>query len=187
MAGTTGDNPRGPGTAAVFTLCMVTGTLMAFSVSAGVRLYRGHPPGVTPKPYAELLGRQLDALALPGLDGGNVFLPQGGVVGRHVLYFTDSGCGACDRAYPLLSPWPKEVPDVPIVIVATGAIDSVRAKLVRHGITTATAFDSSRQALTTYGIHGLPSALLVDEGGRVVSGAVGSAALTQIRQVLAKQ
>lgn len=175
------DETRGRG--AVFALCLVTGTLMALSVGAGVRLYHGHAPGVTPRPYAELLGRKMPVMELPGLSGGTVSLPSDEHGTRHVLYFTDSGCKACDRAYPLLGAWPFQ--EVPVLVVAMGLRDSVRVKLERNDIAMATAFDSTRRAATAYGVHAFPSALLLDEDGRVLAGAFGSAALTVIREALA--
>lgn len=102
-----------------------------------------------------------------------------------MLYFTQSGCRACDGAYPLLRSWLREVQEVPVVIVATGHRDSVRARL--EGVVATTAFDSTRRAVAAYGIAGFPSALLVDADGRALKGALGSAALTQIREAVAAE
>ena len=51
---------------------LVSGSLLASLVAVAVRLETGFPPGVTPPPFARLIGQPAPAFALDGLQGGTV-------------------------------------------------------------------------------------------------------------------
>ena len=84
-------------------LSAAAGLLLALCIGIGARLETGTPPGLPPKPFAHLLGRQAPDFTLPGLGGETVSLSSAGGTDAWVLYFTDAACGACKAAYPAVA------------------------------------------------------------------------------------
>lgn len=165
-------------------LSVVAGVLLALCIGAGVRLEKGHPPGLSPKPFAHLLGKHALPFELPGLDGTIVSLKSGNGARAWLLYFTDSGCGACDAAYPGLK---EATGRLPVVVVGTGSREQLTAKLAQHALTATVGYDSLRAVQQLYRVTAFPSALLLDQEGVVRQAATGSQSIEQVLAAQARQ
>lgn len=160
----------------VWPLSTVAGVLLALCLSVGVRLETGYPPGVPPRPFARLLARPAPPFELEGMDGTRV--SSSAMKGRDwLLFFTNSGCGACDAAYPALK---KAVGHLPVVLVGIGDRQMLRAKRVQHEIPAVAAYDSLGTVARLYGVNNYPGALWIDPNGVVRRGAVGSQSIEQV-------
>ena len=151
------------------------GLLLALCIGIGARLETGAPPGLPPKPFAHLLGRQAPDFTLPGLGGGAVSLASARGADAWVLYFTDAACGACKAAYPLVA---RVAGVLPIVAVATGDPDLLEANLGEN--TAMIGHDEQQSVHRLYDVRGVPSALLIDRGGLVRHAATGSRSITEV-------
>ena len=101
----------------ILPLSVVAGMLVALCIGIGVRLETGAPPGLIPKPFAHLLGKPAPAFELDGTNGDPVSLQSANDAEAWLLFFTDTGCGACKAAYPSL----KRAADLlPVVVVGIG-------------------------------------------------------------------
>lgn len=158
-------------------LSAVVGVMLAWGIGAGVRLDRGYPPGAPPKPFARLLGKPALAFELPGLDGTTVSMASVNSAEVWLLYFTDSGCGACDAAYPSLK---AAASQVPVIVVGMGDRQQLAAKLAQHQIVVPLGYDSLRTVGQLYSVPGFPSALLIDQQGVVRQAAVGGKSIEQV-------
>ena len=151
------------------------GLLLALCIGIGARLETGAPPGLPPKPFAHLLGRQAPDFTLPGLGGETVSLSSAGGADSWLLYFTDAACGACKAAYPLVA---RAAGVLPVVAVATGDPDLLQANL--GGRTAAIGHDEEQTVHRLYEVRGVPSALLIDRQGVVRHAATGSGSITEV-------
>ena len=151
------------------------GLLLALCIGIGARLETGAPPGLPPKPFAHLLGRQAPDFTLPGLGGDTVDLTSAQGAGAWLLYFTDAACGACKAAYPAVAA-AAEV--LPVVAVATGDPDLLQANLGEK--TAAIGHDKEQAVHRLYDVRGVPSALLIDRQGVVRHAATGSRSVTEV-------
>ena len=155
-------------------LSAAAGLLLALCIGIGARLETGAPPGLPPKPFAHLLGRQAPDFTLPGFGGGAVSLARAGEADAWVLYFTDAACRACKAAYPLVA---RAAGMLPIVAVATGDPDLLEANL---GGTAAIGHDEQQTVHRLYDVRGVPSALLIDRNGVVRHAATGSRSIAEV-------
>lgn len=162
-------------------LSVAAGVLLALCIGVGARLEKGHPPGLPPKPFAHLLGKPAPPFEVAGLDGVPVSLQRANGARLWLLYFTNSGCGACDAAYPSLQ---KAIRQLPVVVVGLGDRRQLTEKLAQHAITAITGYDSLGTVQQLYQVTAFPSALLIDQEGLVRQAAIGS---QSIEQVLAAQ
>ena len=144
------------------------GILLALCISVGIRLV-GHPPGILENPLAYLIGMQVPVFKIDGLSGNRVS-PELMTDSPYILYFTDSNCRACDATYPSLK---KATATLPALIVGLGHREDLASKLKVQDISALTGYDSTRAVLKTFGISGLPSALLVDENGIIRQASMG--------------
>ena len=156
-------------------LSAAAGLLLALCIGIGARLETGAPPGLPPKPFAHLLGRQAPDFTLPGLGGETVSLARAGGADAWVLYFTDAACGACKAAYPAVA---RAAGMLPIVAVATGVPDLVQANIGEAAL--AIGHDEEQSVHRLYDVRGVPSALLIDRQGVVRHAATGSGSVTEV-------
>lgn len=117
-------------------------------------------------PMAVGLGQQAPELTLRDLDGNSVdssiFRGE-----RTLALFWNPGCGFCQRMLPELQAWEaKPAPDSPrLLFISTGPAETNRAMNLRSTILLDDAFAAGR----AFGANGTPSAVLLDEKGRVAS------------------
>ena len=160
----------------ILLLSMVAGVLMALCIGVIVRLDTGYPPGVSPHPFAKFLNRPAPFFELEGLDGT---LVSSSIVNGSdwLLFFTNTGCRACDAAYPALK---KAADQLPVVVIGIGDRQLLRDKLVQNEISAIVAYDSTQTVQQIYGVNNYPSSLLIDMEGLVRKGAVGARSIEEI-------
>lgn len=149
-------------------MTLTCGVLVALCVSLGVRSF-GHPPGLRVDPLDGLVGREVPHFEISGLDFDNVS-PDSMSGDAYVLYFTSTDCDACDSAYPILRNADSKIP---LLIVGIGSRANLEKAIKTHGINAVVGYDSTRAALRSMGIFGVPSALLVDQAGIIHQAATG--------------
>ena len=171
LAGHGGVPPRILGAA------LISGILLACLVALVARLETGHPPGVTPPPFARLLDQPAPAFTLPGLQGATVSSDDAPAGRSWLLVFAEASCQACDATYPALA---RAAEQFPVIVVAAGDPAVLKEKLAPHGLVTAAGHDSLWEVNQAYGVPGYPSMVLVDPQGVVRKGAVGSRGLEQV-------
>ena len=168
----------------VFRTALATGILLASLVSVAARLETGFPPGITPPPFARLIGQPAPAFALDGLQGAAVSSDDAPAGRSWLLFFADATCRACDATYPALA---RASEQFPLIIVGAGDRAVLQVKLVPYGLASATGHDSLREVSRAYGVPGYPSVLLIDPQGVVRQGAVGTQGLEQVLAPSARQ
>lgn len=161
----------------ILPLSVVVGVLLALCIGVAVRLETGYPPGIMPKPFAHLIGRKAPFFKLEGLDGAPVSYQRENHNSDWLLFFTDSGCGACDAAYPSLK---RAMVRLPVVVIGIGKRQQLKDKLVQFNISATTAFDSLQIVKKLYQVNGFPSALLIDKEGHVRHAEMGTQSVDQI-------
>ena len=101
----------------VFGAALVAGVLLASLVAVAARLETGYPPGITPPPFARLIGQPAPAFSLEGLQGPTVS-PDDAPAGRSwLLFFAEASCQACDATYPALAQASERYP---VIVVGAG-------------------------------------------------------------------
>ena len=173
------DKPAGHGRVPprVFGAALVSGVLLASLVAVAARLETGYPPGITPPPFARLIGQPAPAFTLDGLQGAAVssdHAPQGR---SWLLFFAEASCQACDATYPALAQASERYP---VVVVGAGDREILQEKLAPHGLASATGHDSLWEVNQAYGVPGYPSVLLIDPQGGVRKGAVGTESVDRV-------
>jgi peroxiredoxin len=120
------------------------------------------------KPVLEV-GAEAPHFELPGLDGAPVTLTDLLTGARRViLVATDERCGACTALYPEIARWQQELRDqVAVVVLGGGSPEKLRAVAEEHELDAVLLAD--RPTLGAYGMHGTPSALLIDPDVRIAS------------------
>ena len=156
-------------------LSVVAGVLVALCIGIGVRLETGAPPGLLPTPFAHLLGKQAPAFELDGTNGELVSLQSAKAADAWLLFFTDTGCGACKAAYPSLK---RAADQLPVVVVGIGDRQQLETRL--GNVAVAVGYDSLHTVQERYQVRGLPSALLIDKQGVVQQAATGSKSVDQV-------
>jgi peroxiredoxin len=158
-------------------LSLLVGLFLALCIGVGVRLQNGHPPGLPPNPFAHLLDRSAPSFQLEGLEGEPVSLERNGAKGAQVLFFTDSGCRACDATYGALAEAARQVP---VLIVGVGDRQQLKDKLAQNKIGAPAGFDSLRTTWALYGIRGTPTTLLIDAQGVVRRAGLGTQGVREV-------
>ena len=156
-------------------LSVVAGVLVALCIGIGVRLETGAPPGLIPTPFAHLLGKPAPAFELDGTHGEPVSLRSADGADAWLLFFTDTGCGACKAAYPSLK---RAADQLPVVVVGIGDRQQLESRL--GPVAVAVGYDSLHTVQERYQVRGLPSALLIDKQGVVQQAATGSKSVDQV-------
>ena len=166
-------------------LSPVAGVLVALCISLAVRLETGYPPGIEPKPFAQLLGMPAPGFDVSTLNGEIVSLEQlygelsaqKNGPGAWLLFFTNTSCGACDATYPSLKTASKQLP---VLVVGIGSRDLLAQKITQHGIAARAGCDSLKTINGMYGVRTFPSTLLLDSAGVVLSAATGVGGVDQL-------
>lgn len=161
-------------------LSAVTGVLLALGIGIGVRLEKGYPPGLPPKPFAHLVGKPAPSFEVEGLDSRPVSLQSANGADSWLLFFTDSGCKACDATYSSLEQAARRLP---VVIIGVGDRQLLKNKLTQHNITVVVGYDSLQVVKQAYQVNGFPSVLLIDKQGIVRRAEVGSKSIEEIMGV----
>ena len=121
------------------------------------------------------IGEAAPILSLPDLDGRQASLPV--VPGRQTLVlFWNPACHFCQEMLNDLKTWQatRSEASPALVVVSTGSAEANRAMGLRAPVLLDARFETGR----AFGAAGTPSAVLVDQHGRVASGvAVGAAAV----------
>ena len=122
------------------------------------------------KPTVESLriGDRAPDFALSNLEGDMVTLRELLRPGRGVvLVFTDPGCGHCHPLLPALGRVRGD--DEPaLAVISRGSPEQNRANAREHGITSM-LLQHDFEIAEAYRTYGMPSAYLVDAGGRIAS------------------
>jgi hypothetical protein len=86
---------------------------------------------------------------------------------KTVVLFWNPGCGFCQRMLPDLKAWETgRTSDAPrLLVVSSGSVEANRAQ----GLQSPLVLDSGFSVGRLYGVSGTPSAVLVDEEGRIAS------------------
>lgn len=124
--------------------------------------------GPNPAPRLEI-GQPLPPIVLQDLDGRAVALDQPRAGGTVILLW-DPGCGYCRQMVPDLLDREADPPtDGPaLLVVARGTADDNRAT----GLASPVVLDPTFATGRALGARGTPSAILVDEDGRIASALV---------------
>ena len=158
----------------VFGTALATGILLASLVAVAARYETGYPPGITPPPFARLIGQPAPAFTLDGLQAGTVSSPA---ERSWFLFFAEASCQACDATYPALAQASERYP---VIVVGAGDRAVLQGKLAPHGLVPVAGHDRRWEVNQAYGVPGYPSVLLIDPQGVVRKGAVGSQGLEQV-------
>ena len=136
------------------------------------------PPPLQVEHSGPAVGHPAPDLTLTTLEGDESLLSDQ-MHGRTAVLFWNPGCGFCQRMLPDLQRFDESPPgDSPsIVLISTGDPEQNRAM----GFHAPVLLDGSFAAGNAFGATGTPSAVLVDEDGRVASGiAVGAPAVLEL-------
>ena len=76
----------------VFGAALMAGGLLASLVAVAARHETGFPPGVTPPPFARLIGQPAPAFSLGGLQGATVSPVDAPAGGAWLLFFAEASC-----------------------------------------------------------------------------------------------
>jgi peroxiredoxin len=92
-----------------------------------------------------------------------------------LLVFADSACGACTALLPeLASGQEEEAERLTLAVIAHGDVHQLRAVAREHELERM-LLAPDRSLVEAYGLHGTPSAVLVDAEGRIASPALHGA------------
>ena len=80
-------------------------------------LETGYPPGITPPPFARLIGQPAPAFTLDGLQGPTVSSDDTPAGRSWLLFFAEASCQACDATYPALAQASERYP---VIVVGAG-------------------------------------------------------------------
>ena len=155
----------------------MAGVLLAALVAVAARLETGYPPGITPPPFARLIGQPAPVFSLDGLQGAAVSSEDAPAGRSWLLFFAEASCRACDATYPALAQASERFP---VVVVGAGDRAVLQEKLAPYGLVSVAGHDSLWEVNQAYGVPGYPSVLLIDPQGVVRKGAVGSQGLEQV-------
>lgn len=123
-------------------------------------------PPPAPAPKAVKIGDPAPAVKLNDLKG-NAFDLDSLKGEKALVVFWNPGCGFCKRMTDDLKQWESVKPaDAPsIVLVSTGTVESN----VEQGLTSTVLIDQGFNVGRAFGASGTPSAVLIDEQGRIAS------------------
>ena len=132
----------------------------------------GNGAGIAPAPT---VGEPAPSVRLPDLNGKTVDLARFRGT-KTLLLFWNPGCGFCSRMLDDLKAWeakpPKKAPK--LLVVSTGTVEANQAM----GLRSAVLLDQNFATGNAFGASGTPSAVLVDERGKIASQlAVGAPAV----------
>jgi thiol-disulfide isomerase/thioredoxin len=124
------------------------------------------------------IGRAAPEICLPDLDGREVSLAMFRGNPTMVLFW-NPGCGFCQRMLGDLKDWEtsRSATSPQLLVVSSGSVEANRAMGLRAPVTLDVGFAAGR----AFGAHGTPSAVLIDNSGRIASEmAVGAPAILEL-------
>jgi peroxiredoxin len=131
-----------------------------------------------PIPVSKKVGDAAPELKLPDLEGDTVELAD--FKGQKTLaLFWNPGCGFCQQMLPDLKEWEENPPEgAPnLLVISAGTKEANEAM----GLSSPVVLDQQFSAGRAFGVGGTPSAVLVDEEGRIASEvAVGGPAVLEL-------
>ncbi|MEW6755968.1 MAG: TlpA disulfide reductase family protein [Candidatus Latescibacterota bacterium] len=152
------------GSPTVLVLTAVTGVLLGTSVFLGAKITNPPPLDWMDVEYYDILGQSMPAVPLETVSGVPV-TPEVLAGTTHVVVLVLSGCRACEEVYPVL----REVSErLSVVLVGKGERAEFVAKVAEAGLTCPAAFDSAGALAKRLGVTGYPTAILVDQAGRIL-------------------
>jgi thiol-disulfide isomerase/thioredoxin len=133
-------------------------------------------PQAPPVPVSKKLGEAAPEIELKDLSGETVKLKD--FEGEKVLVlFWNPGCGFCQQMLPDLKEWESDPPEgapPKLLVVSAGTAEANEAM----GLGSPVVLDQQFNAGRAFGVSGTPSAVLVDEEGKIASeAAVGAPAV----------
>lgn len=145
----------------------------------------GRAPTPTLRPLASRIGEPAPAPRLPDLDGNEVDLSS--FTGEpSLVLFWNPGCRFCARMLDDLKAWEAaQRPDAPrLRVISTGSVEANREMSLRSAVLLDQGFSAGR----SFGVSGTPSAVLVDEDGKIASDvAVGAPAVLALAGTAQKE
>src|ERR1700733_9572171 len=128
------------------------------------RLNRSGLPRGTPAPLFKL----------PSLKGGEIALDT--YRGRRVMVvFSDPKCKPCHALMPELVALHKRTPDIEVLIISRGNLETVRAEFEQRPVPFPVAVQKSWEISRRYAMFATPIAYLIDESGKIAGDiAIGS-------------
>jgi peroxiredoxin len=154
---------------------LVANGLIASPLATGIDAIRGLVGSATTPPPLKK-GDLVPSLQLPDLKGDTLDLAT--LRGRStLLLFWDPGCGFCRQMLEDIKNWERGNSEPSLVIVSAGSSEANQKQGFRSRLLLDTGFRVGR----TFGANGTPSAVIVDEQGRIASDVgVGAAAVLEL-------
>ncbi len=152
-------------------------SLVAGAVGVPVPVIQVLAPEPPQLPQSLPLGTQAPALNLPDLAGNPV-----GIAAEDrdtLVLFWNPGCGFCQRMLDDLRSWEHDPPaGAPrLLLISAGSAEDNTAM----GLKAPIVLDQTFELGSAFGTNGTPSAMLVDQGGKIASGlAVGAPAVMEL-------
>ncbi|MFL5869732.1 MAG: peroxiredoxin family protein [Solirubrobacterales bacterium] len=152
-------------------------TLLTAAAIAAIVLWSRSPARVASP--AVTLESEFD---LPDLDGTRVKLAELLAAGRGlVIVFSEPSCADCE---PLFSAVARLQQDggrrPPVIVVSRGSVEANRERAGEHGLSTV-LLDEEFKLARSFGITGMPGAVVLDADGRIVEPpAVGARAVDEL-------
>jgi len=119
--------------------------------------------------FWDLLGTEVPEVELELLDGTPIsshhFKGQ-----KHLLFFTDPNCSACDEVYPVLT---EAATRIPILMVAQNSLEATKNKVAELGFTFPVVYDSLEVLTDPLRVGSYPTAMFIDADNRIVKAAGG--------------
>jgi len=147
------------------------GSSVAVGAPGVLGILRNEAPAPQPangggEPAAAKQGSAAPVVRLPDINGGMFDLAEKRGE-RNVILFWNPGCGFCKRMTDDIKNWESDKPaGAPnLILVSTGSAEENRAM----GIASTMLLDSNFSVGSQFGANGTPSAVLVDENGKVAS------------------
>jgi len=139
----------------------------------------GRAPGVPWEPLSQLVGQPAPPFEATDLDGEPLAVPGTAAATELLLFFSDSGCSACDATYPALRAASEANP---VLLIGAGDRQDLRLKVEEQAIQARVVYDSTYTLGALYQVVGLPAAVLLDSSGTVRAAASG---LPRVSELLA--
>ena len=131
---------------------------------------------IAANPAGLAVGLPAPSFVLKDLDGDPRTLRSLCERGRDVaLIFATPDCAGCRQLLPDVGRWQTSLGDrLTIAVVTTGSADRNRAAFAEHGIGDV-LLQEATEVLSDYRVRATPTAVLVDQDGRIASAAVAGA------------
>lgn len=122
-----------------------------------------------PRPAGLKVGADAPAVKLKDTEGNDIAI-EGATGKKNLLVFWSPSCGFCKRMVDDLKAWEKKKPagTPDVYLVSSGSPDDNKAQ----GLKTPILLDGSFATGRAFGASGTPSAILIDENGKVASDVV---------------